>query len=124
MLMSVVLRCLRPVALLLLVACSCPLVAASLARSNAPLSLGDITRYPFGGIFSPLLKALSEHGGSRWHPGVRRKLKPEYKYMKYLTKVYKKSSRVQRSLDGDRVYSTVRLIKPRDECLAKSNTGE
>lgn len=124
MLMPVVLRCFRTAVLVLLVNCSCPLVGSSLASSNALHNLDDFTQYPYGSIFSPLLKALSEHGGSRWNPGLRKKMKPEHKYMKYLTEVYKKSARVHRSLDGNNVYNTVRLIKPQDECLAKSNTGE
>ncbi|XP_042349340.1 growth/differentiation factor 9 [Plectropomus leopardus] len=120
MLMSAVFRYFRTLFLLLLVTCSCPLVRSSLAASNALRSLGDFS-YPYGSIFSPLLKALSEHGGSRWNPGLKKKIKPEQRYMKYLTEVYKKSSRVQRSLDGSKIYNTVRLIKPQDECLAQSN---
>nr|CAP71884.1 growth differentiation factor 9 [Dicentrarchus labrax] len=120
MLMSAVLRCFRTAVLLLLVTCSCPLVTSSMTASNALHSLGDFT-YPYHSIFSPLLKALSEHGGSRWNPGLKKGLKPEHRYMKYLTEVYKKSSRVQRSLDGNKIYNTVRLIKPQDECLAQSN---
>lgn len=123
MLMSAVLRYFRTLVLLLLVSCGCPLTRPSLAASNALHKLGDFT-YPYGSIFSPLLKALSEHGGPRWNPGLERKIKPEHRYMKYLTEVYKKSSRVQRSLDGDQIYNTVRLIKPQDECLAPSKKGE
>lgn len=124
MLMSAVVRYFRTVMLLLQVTCSCPLVRSSPATSNALHNLGDLTQCPYGSIFSPLLKALSEHGGSRWKPGLKKKMKPEHRYMKYLTEVYKKSSRVQRSLDGNKIYNTVRLIKPQDECLAKSNKGE
>ncbi|KAL3972862.1 collagen type VII alpha [Sarotherodon galilaeus] len=120
MLMSVALRRFRTVALLLLVTCSFPLVAPSRPASNAPHTLTDFT-YQYDSIFSPLVKALSEHGGSRWNPGLKKKLKPEHRYMKYLTEVYKKSSRVQRSVDGSKIYNTVRLIKPQDECLAQSN---
>lgn len=121
--MSAVLRFSRTIFFLLLVTCSCPLARASLAASNALRHLGDFS-YPYGSIFSPLLKALAEHGGSRWNPELKRRMKPEHKYMKYLTEVYKKSSRVQRSLDGDTIYNTVRLIKPQDECLAESDKGE
>ncbi|XP_034399645.1 growth/differentiation factor 9 [Cyclopterus lumpus] len=121
-LMSAVLGCLRTVSFLLLLTCSGPLVGSSLDASNALHDLGDFT-YTYGTIFSPLLKALSEHGGSRWNPGLKRKIKPERRYMRYLTEVYKKSSRVQRSLDGNTNYNTVRLIKPRDECLSQSKTG-
>ncbi|XP_037635291.1 growth/differentiation factor 9 [Sebastes umbrosus] len=120
MLISAVLGYFRTVFFVLLVTCSCPLVRSSLAASNALHHLGDFT-YPYGSIFSPLLKALSEHGGSRWNPGLRKKMKPEHRYMKYLTEVYKKSSRVQRSLDGSEIYNTIRLIKPQEECLAQSN---
>ncbi|XP_059202287.1 growth/differentiation factor 9 [Centropristis striata] len=120
MLMSAVLRYFRMVFLLLLVTCGCPLVESSLAASNALHNPVDFT-FPYGSIFSPLLKALSEHGGSRWNPGLKRKIKPEHRYMKYLTEVYKKSARVQRSVDGNNIYNTVRLIKPQDECLEHSN---
>lgn len=123
MLVSAVLRYFRTVALLLLVTCSWPLVRSSITASNALHNLDDFT-HPYDSIFSPLLKALSEHGGSRWTPGLKKKLKPEHRYMKYLTEVYKKSSRVQRSLDGNKIYNTVRLIKPQDECLGQSNKGE
>uniref|UniRef100_UPI0037E7C2EF growth/differentiatio n=1 Tax=Semicossyphus pulcher TaxID=241346 RepID=UPI0037E7C2EF len=117
MLMSAVLRYFRTVVLLLLVTCSCQLVKSSLGASSA---VRDLT-YPYGSIFSPLLKALSEHGGSKWNPGLRKRMKPEHKYIKYLQEVYKKSPRVQRSLNGDNFYNTVRLIKPQDECPAQSH---
>uniref|UniRef100_A0A3Q3LS32 Growth differentiation factor 9 n=1 Tax=Mastacembelus armatus TaxID=205130 RepID=A0A3Q3LS32_9TELE len=117
MLMSAALRYFRTVILLLLVTCSCPLVRSSPTASNVLHTLDDLT-YSYGSIFSPLLKALSEHGGSRWNPGLKKKMKPEHRYMKYLTEVYKRSSRVQRSVDGSKIYNTVRLIKPQDECLA------
>ncbi|XP_070818810.1 growth/differentiatio [Chaetodon trifascialis] len=120
MLMSAVLRYFRTVICLLLVTCNCPLVGSSVTASNALHRLGDFT-YPYDSIFSPLLKALSEHGGKRWNPGLKKKMKPEHRYMKYLTEVYKKSSRVPWSLDGDKLYNTVRLIKPQDECLAQNN---
>lgn len=123
MLMSAVLRYFRTVTLLLLVTCSWPLVRSSMTASNGLHNLGDFT-HPYDSIFSPLLKALSEHGGSRWTPGLKKRVKPEHRYMKYLTEVYKKSSRVQRSLDGIKIYNTVRLIKPQDECLAQSKKGE
>ncbi|XP_031175479.1 growth/differentiation factor 9 [Sander lucioperca] len=112
-LMPAVLHYIRTVFLLLLVTCSSPLVRSSLAASNALNNLDDFT-YTYGSIFSPLLKALSEHAGSRWNTGLKRKMKPEHRYIKYLTEV-------QRSLDGNRIYNTVRLIKPQDECLAQSN---
>ncbi|XP_071381471.1 growth/differentiatio [Centroberyx affinis] len=111
MLMSVAFHYLRTTILLLLITCGCPL-KSPLSSSNA--------LHPYDSIFSPLLKALSDHGGSRWTPDLKKKMKPEHKYIKYMTEVYKKSSRVQRSLDGNNIYNTVRLIRPRDECLAQS----
>ncbi|XP_053179480.1 growth/differentiation factor 9 [Scomber japonicus] len=120
MLMSAVLRYCRTVMLLLLLTCGSSLVRSSLATSNTLHKLGDFTQYPYGSIFSPLVKALSEHGGSRWNPDLKKKIKPEQSYMKYLTEVYKRSPRVQRSLDGNKIYNTLRLIKPQDECLAKN----
>lgn len=121
--MSAVLRCPRMVTFLMLVACGWPLLTSPTATCNDLHSLGDRT-HPHDSIFSPLLKALSEHGGSRWNPELRRKMKPEERYMKYLTDVYKKTSRVQRSLNGRRRCNTLRLIKPKDECFAQSNKGE
>ncbi|XP_058505989.1 growth/differentiation factor 9 [Solea solea] len=119
-LISATLRYFRTVVLLLLVTHSCPPVSSAPAAPTALRSLGELS-YPYSSIFSPLLKALAEHGGPSWSPGLKKKIKPEHRYMKYLTEVYKKSSRVQRSLDGSKIYNTVRLIKPQDECLAKSN---
>ncbi|KAM4621869.1 growth/differentiatio [Polymixia lowei] len=101
--------------LLLLLICGCPL-----RSSNALHNLGDSTQHPYGSIFSPLFKALSEHGASRWSADLKKRMKPEHKYMKYMTELYKKSSRVERSLDENNLYNTVRLIKPRDECLHQS----
>nr|XP_019962119.1 PREDICTED: growth/differentiation factor 9 [Paralichthys olivaceus] len=121
-LMSAALRSLRTVVpLLLLLTCSRPLLGSSVAAPGAALrSLGELS-YPYSSIYSPLLKALSEHGGPSWSRGLKKKTRPEHRYMKYLTEVYKPSSRVQRSLDGSTIYNTVRLIKPQDECLARSN---
>ncbi|XP_047441854.1 growth/differentiation factor 9 [Mugil cephalus] len=119
-LMSAVLRCFCTVTLVLLVTSSFPLLRSSLGASSALHNLGDFT-YPYDSIFSPLVKALSEHGGSRWNPGLKKKMKPEHKYMKYLKEVFKMSSRGKRIVDGNKIYNTVRLIKPQDECLAQRN---
>ncbi|AWP12215.1 Growth differentiation factor 9 isoform 2 [Scophthalmus maximus] len=120
MMMSAALRCLRTVVLLLLVADSRPLVTSSLVASNALRDLGDLN-HPYNSILSPLLKALSQHGAPSWNPGLKKKkMKLEPRYIKYLTEVYKKPSVVQRSLDGNKLYNSIRLIKPRDECLAQS----
>ncbi|XP_041653648.1 growth/differentiation factor 9 [Cheilinus undulatus] len=119
MLMSAVLRYFRTVVFLLLT-CSSTLVKSSFGASGKVHNPGDLT-YPYGSIFSPLFKALSEHGGPGWSPDLRRKIKPEYRYIKYLTEVYKKSPQVQGSLDGNQMYNTVRLITPQDECLAQSH---
>lgn len=120
MLESAVLPYFRTVVLLLVVACSSPGVGPTPAASGAVHTLEDFTQYPYGSIFSPLFKALEEHGGAGWNPGMRRKTKPEQKYIKYLTEVFKKPSRVQRSLDGTEIYNTIRLMKPQDQCLAHS----
>lgn len=122
MLMSAALRCPRLVTCLLLVACGWPVPTPSAATPDGLHRLADLSQ-PYASIFSPLLRALSEHGGSRWNPGLRGKASPEGRYVSYLTEVYKKSPGVQRSLGGGRC-DTVRLIKPQDECLAQSNNGE
>ncbi|XP_061644578.1 growth/differentiation factor 9 [Phyllopteryx taeniolatus] len=111
MLMSLALRCFRAVLLLLLVSSSCP--------PPVRCSLSGLSQYAYGTIFSPLFKALSEHGGSRWNPSS--KIKPEPKYIKYLTDVFKRTSGARRSLEGDAVYNVVRLIQPQEHCLAKSH---
>lgn len=126
MLMSAVLRCFRtavPLLLLLLVTIDLQLVRASKRAPGAQHNLADY-RYPYDSIVSPLLKALSEHAGSLWTPGDKSKVKPDHKYVRYLKEVYKKSLRLKRSLDGHRIYNTVRLIKAQDECLAQTNSGE
>ncbi|MEQ2272490.1 hypothetical protein XENORESO_013174 [Xenotaenia resolanae] len=115
-LVSAAVGCFCAVLFLQLVSCSLPLARPSSALYN----LSALT-YPYSSILSPLLKALSEHGVSRWSSGLRKKVKPEHRYMKYLTEVYKKSTRMQRDDDGDKVYNTIRLIKPQDECPAQSN---
>ncbi|XP_020784412.1 growth/differentiation factor 9 [Boleophthalmus pectinirostris] len=109
---------------LLLITCTSAVVRPYVAAPNALYyNLSDLTEHPYGNIFSPLIKALSQHGGSRWNPDLRKRIKPEHKYIKYLTEVYRRSSRVQRSVQGNGVYNTVRLIKPQDECLAQKYEG-
>ncbi|XP_034037539.1 growth/differentiation factor 9 [Thalassophryne amazonica] len=105
--------CVRAVLLLLLALVTCPLRAVH--------SLDQLTQQPYDSIFSPLFRALSEHGGSRWNPGLVRKIKPEHRYVRYLTDVYKSSSREKGSADGNHSYNTIRLIKPREECFTHSH---
>ncbi|XP_037117619.1 growth/differentiation factor 9 [Syngnathus acus] len=120
MLTSVALGCFRAVLFLLLVSSGRPPpVRCSVGRTD---SWSDLSQYSYGTIFSQLLKALSEHGGSRWNQAPVKKIKPENKYIKYLTDTaFKKTSRAQRSLEGSARYNVVRLIKPQEQCLAKSN---
>ncbi|XP_068596881.1 growth/differentiatio [Brachionichthys hirsutus] len=121
---SAVFRSSLAVVLLLLVPRGCPVLTSSVSVSHASSlpSLPGFTHHPHGGVFSPLLKALSEHGGARWNPpGLKKGVKLERRYVKYLTEVYKKSSRGRRSSDGSGIYNTVRFIKPREECVARSD---
>lgn len=98
---------------LLLITCTCPIVRPSAAATNVLYnSLIDVSHHPYGNILSPLIKALSEHGGPK-SSDLSRRPKPEHKYIKYLSTVYKRSSRVQRPEDS--VYNTMRLIKPQAE---------
>ncbi|XP_072294843.1 growth/differentiatio [Eucyclogobius newberryi] len=108
---------------LLLITCTSPVVRPHAAPNAVIYNLSDFTQHPYGDIFSPLIKALSQHGGSRWTSNQRRRIKPEHKYIKYLTEVYKRSSRVQRNVEGDGVYDTVRLIKPQEDCLPHKYEG-
>ncbi|XP_037531262.1 growth/differentiation factor 9 [Nematolebias whitei] len=119
MLMSAAAGRLRALLLLLLTCGSC---ASSPAASDSLPGLGGFT-YPYNSILSPLLRALSEHGGARWDSSLRRTMTPEHRYMTYLKEVYKKASRVQRSIEGGQVHNTIRLIKPQDECLTQSKKG-
>ncbi|XP_061755690.1 growth/differentiation factor 9 isoform X2 [Nerophis ophidion] len=117
MLISLVVGCLRAVMFLLLASSSRPPPGrCSAGRTDALHPAGQAA---YGSIFSPLLKALSEHGGSGWNPASRKKVKPEQKYIKYLTDVYKRTSRAHRTLEAGLRYNVVRLIKPQDQCLAK-----
>nr|XP_057919506.1 growth/differentiation factor 9-like [Doryrhamphus excisus] len=121
MFISVVISCFRATMFLLLVSSGCPPpLPCSAGHTDALHSISELSQYTSGSIFSPLLKALSEHGGSRWNPTSRKKIKPEHKYIKYLTDVYKRTARDHRSLDGGAHYNVVRLIKPQEQCLAKS----
>lgn len=126
MLISAVLRCFRtaiPLLLVVVVTSDLQLVGASRSAAGAQHNLADF-RYPYDSVLSPLLRALSEHGGSLWTPGEKKKVKPDYKYVRYLTEVYKKSPREKRGSLGRRTYNTVRLIKAQDECLVQTNSGE
>ncbi|XP_051931076.1 growth/differentiation factor 9 [Hippocampus zosterae] len=120
MLTSVALRCFRAVVFLLLVSSSRPPPArSSVGRED---SWSDLSRYAYGTILSPLLKALSEHGGSRWNPASVKKIKPEQKYIKYLTDTaFKRTSRAPEGFEASALYNVVRLIKPQEQCLAKSD---
>ncbi|XP_054648013.1 growth/differentiation factor 9 [Dunckerocampus dactyliophorus] len=122
MFISVVISCFRAVMFLLLVSSSCPPpLRCSAGHTDALHAISELSQYTPDSIFSPLLKALSEHGGAGWNPTSRKKVKPEHKYIKYLTDVYKRTSRAHRSLDWGAHYNVVRLIKPQEQCLAKSS---
>ena len=73
----------------------------------------------YGTILSPLLKALSEQ--ATWGDFVP-KLIPESKYVRYMKRLYRVSSKHKRSREGtsSQLYNTVRLITPRNECLQQS----
>uniref|UniRef100_A0A4W5RFX6 Growth differentiation factor 9 n=1 Tax=Hucho hucho TaxID=62062 RepID=A0A4W5RFX6_9TELE len=87
--------------------------------SNLADDFGDSTLYQHGSILSPLLKALTAQGDP-WReatPGMR----PESRYVRYMKRLYRISSRHERSSEGNNhLYNTVRLITPRDECLEQS----
>ncbi|XP_072529660.1 growth/differentiatio [Salminus brasiliensis] len=70
-----------------------------------------------GNILSPLLKALSEQ--EPWGAAVPR-TRPDSRYVRFMKKLYKLSSRPERSHETDHLYNTVRLITPRQECLGHS----
>ncbi|XP_056456624.1 growth/differentiation factor 9-like isoform X1 [Gadus chalcogrammus] len=117
MLMSTLLYYFNTVLLLHVVFCHCEFSHAS---SNAEHTFDGYTQYPYENLFTPLLKALSEHGKTRWNAELNQSVKPELKYMKYMVEVHKKS-RGQRSLDSNDLFNTLRLIKPLEKCLDQRN---
>ncbi|CAL8331449.1 unnamed protein product [Gadus morhua 'NCC'] len=117
MLMSTLLYYFNTVLLFHVVFCHCEFSHAS---SNAEHTFDGYTQYPYENLFTPLLKALSEHGRTRWNAELNQSVKPELKYMKYMVEVHKKS-RGQRSLDSNDLFNTLRLIKPLEKCLNQRN---
>ncbi|XP_056132669.1 growth/differentiation factor 9 [Lampris incognitus] len=96
------------------------LVFGGCPRSSPFASCSALPSSPHHSAFSPLLKALSEQGGSTWTPDLKRRYKPEHRYVKYMSELYKRSKRVERSSDGNDLYNTIRLIKPLEECLLQN----
>ncbi|TRY98771.1 hypothetical protein DNTS_025507 [Danionella cerebrum] len=70
-----------------------------------------------GNILSPLLKALSEQ--DPWG-GFRPKAKPDSRYVRYMKRLYKLSSKADRRPEATHLYNTARLITPREECLEQN----
>lgn len=67
-----------------------------------------------GNILSPLLKALSEHEPWGIHfPRTR----PDSRYVRFMKRLYKLSTKHERSHEASHLYNTVRLITARQECL-------
>ncbi|XP_007253706.3 growth/differentiation factor 9 [Astyanax mexicanus] len=72
-----------------------------------------------GNILSPLLKALSEQ--EPWGAAEpRTRPRPDSRYVRFMKRLYKLSSRPERSHETEQLYNTVRLITPRQECLSHS----
>lgn len=70
-----------------------------------------------GNILSPLLKALSEQ--NPWGEFTPR-AKPDSRYVRYMKRLYKLSSKPDRSHEASHLYNTARLITPREECLEQN----
>ncbi|XP_051506153.1 growth/differentiation factor 9-like [Myxocyprinus asiaticus] len=70
-----------------------------------------------GNILSPLLKALSEQ--DPWGDFTPR-TKPDSRYVRYMKRLYKLSSKHDRSHEASHLYNTARLITPREECLEQN----
>ncbi|TST47761.1 Growth/differentiation factor 9 [Bagarius yarrelli] len=67
-----------------------------------------------GNILSPLLKALSEHEPWGIHfPRTR----PDSRYVRFMKRLYKLSTKHERSHEASHLYNTVRLITARQDCL-------
>ncbi|XP_017340223.1 growth/differentiation factor 9 isoform X1 [Ictalurus punctatus] len=67
-----------------------------------------------GNILSPLLKALSEH--EPWGTDFPR-TRPDSRYVRFMKRLYKLSTKHERSHEASHLYNTVRLITARQECL-------
>ncbi|XP_055034227.2 growth/differentiatio [Misgurnus anguillicaudatus] len=80
-------------------------------------SLGPDVSLHHGNILNPLLKALSEQ--NPWGDFTPR-TKPDSRYVRYMKRLYKLSSKHDRSHEASHLYNTVRLITPREECLQRS----
>ncbi|CDQ84365.1 unnamed protein product [Oncorhynchus mykiss] len=94
-------------------------LGSSPTTSNLADEFGDFTLYQHGNILSPLLKALTAQGVP-WQDTAPR-MKPDSRYVRYMKRLYRMSSRHERSLEGNNhLYNTVRLITPRGECLEQS----
>ncbi len=70
-----------------------------------------------GNILSPLLKALSEQ--NPWE-GFTPRAKPDSRYVRYMKRLYKLSSKPDRSHEASHLYNTARLITPREECVEQN----
>ncbi|XP_029502459.1 growth/differentiation factor 9-like [Oncorhynchus nerka] len=93
-------------------------LGSSPTTSNLADEFGDSVLYQHGSILSPLLKALTAQGDPWRSTPVMR---PESRYVRYMKRLYRISSRHERSSEGNNhLYNTVRLITPRDECLEQS----
>ncbi|XP_055744220.1 growth/differentiation factor 9 [Salvelinus fontinalis] len=92
-------------------------LGSSPTTSNLADEFGDSALYQHGSILSPLLKALTAQGDTWRSTPVMR---PESRYVRYMKRLYRISSRHERSSEGNHLYNTVRLITPRDECLEQS----
>ncbi|CDQ85606.1 unnamed protein product [Oncorhynchus mykiss] len=93
-------------------------LGSSPTTSNLAEEFGDSVLYQHGSILSPLLKALTAQGDPWRSTPVMR---PESRYVRYMKRLYRISSRHERSSEGNNhLYNTVRLITPRDECLEQS----
>lgn len=65
-------------------------------------------------ILSPLLKALSDHEPWGIHfPRTR----PDSRYVRFMKRLYKLSTKHERNHEASHLYNTVRLITARQECL-------
>lgn len=103
-------RCLNGVILLLILNGVLPISLQPI--SNEPPIPIDPTAH--GSILSPLLKALSENEPL---PDLSPRARPDSRYVRYMKRLYKMSSKSERSHEASHLYNTVRLITPRDECL-------
>ncbi|XP_076850249.1 growth/differentiatio [Brachyhypopomus gauderio] len=102
--------CLNGVLILLVI--GVPTIRSGQPLENESVDPDNLAHH--GNILTPLLKALSDQ--EPWGVYAPR-TRPDSRYVRFMKRLYKLSSKQERSHEASHLYNTVRLITPRQECL-------